>query len=66
MIKVMLSLGQVRLSKGQLNSAGLEPPARDRNRRIKQPPNLFSIILDVAFYRKVHLIQNLHLHYHDT
>ena len=54
-INLMLMLGQVRVSKGRLCPARLEPPAGARSRR-NHIPNLFQINLDPAFYREVHLI----------
>ncbi len=63
----MLSLSQFRLSKDKLSPAGLRKvirigPRRDRFppqwlEKEKQPPNLFSIILDQAFYQKVNIIR---------
>ena len=55
-IKLMLILGQVRLSIGWLWRAELEPHADARNRE-KAPLPFISIILDPAFYHEVHLIQ---------
>ena len=65
-MKLMLFIGQVRLSKGYLcpallekrigeGPAGLWPHAGAINRE-KHPLKLFSIILDPAFNREVHLI----------
>ena len=56
LIKLMLILGQVMVSKGRLCPAGLESPAGAISKR-NHIPNLFQINLDPAFYREVHLIQ---------
>ncbi len=63
----MLILGNVRISKGYFSPAGSGMvlwfgarwvifPRKAWNRR-KQSPNLFSLILDLAFYQEVHLIR---------
>ncbi len=61
----MLILGQVRLSKLALPcrvrkgiGIGLKPPKGAKNKREKK---FFSIILDPAFYHRVHLIQRMYI-----
>ncbi len=65
MIKLIIVLWQVRLSKALIciaglgkGSTGLEPPAGARNLK-KLSPKSLSLILDLALNWEVHLIQKV-------